>query len=141
MLDSKSSYLKSFKICNLKALNPLEIQNLNALFLIFQFPFFSSFRIQKSNVVNSADKGSWIRLSPVSREMSGRYRCEVTIESLFFTMTKEGHMNVVPPTTTTSTGEHLIRLIQSVRWNQVDLVASRRTGSSAPVSHESIPLV
>lgn len=34
--------------------------------------------------------------------MSGKYKCEVTIESQFFTMNREGHMEVVPPVLTTT---------------------------------------
>lgn len=43
-----------------------------------------------------------IRLLDVNKGMSGKYKCEVTIESRFFTTTREGYMEVKDPITTTS---------------------------------------
>lgn len=46
-----------------------------------------------------------IHLSMVDKEMSGKYRCEITIENKFFTMSKDKYMEVLPPTTTTTIGK------------------------------------
>ena len=70
-----------------------------------KFFFCLTFKFQKSNVINSPDRGSIVRLNSVDKEMSGKYKCEVTIESQFFTINKEKHMEVVPPVVTTSTGK------------------------------------